>query len=151
MTKTRDSILVRIDLDAAISNEEKNRLVELIATEMEFGDLREQRYHKRGWSMGHSRVINVIRVGKPAPAPRSRNIEIEGIVLDSAVSPDNPVSGRFIARGKVARGLKSIIGRTVEVRLDAVQAKSLSEDAARWVKEYPSTGIEAPAPSDDEE
>ena len=54
-------LLVLIRFDEGISEAQADEFVALLAAELEYRDLRDERYHKSGWGMGHSRVIKVTR------------------------------------------------------------------------------------------
>lgn len=152
MSEIRDTIWIRIGLDEKLPEREKERLVGLIAEEMEFGDLRDNRYNKTGWGMGTSRVVKIIRYHPKATQHpgRERDFELKGMGFNGALSPDNPVTGRFILRGQISKGLKNVIGRTVQAHLTMKQAVSLRDDLSRWIKEYPDTGTN-PETNEDEE
>lgn len=137
-----DTLYIRLDFDEPISEADKARFVGLVAEEMEFGDLREHRYHKTGWGMHKARVIKVARyMPKRDPHPgRNSNLLLRVSGVDAAIFPEDPVRGRFVLRGKIVGGLKSAIGRTVEGRLTAARARSIRDDIDRWLSQNPNTG-----------
>ena len=69
------------------------------------------------------------------------------VALDSdsgraVIWPNNPKLGRYVVRGLVVAGIKSMLYRRVDIYLTHREAEELRDDLSRWLKEYPDTGTE---------
>lgn len=151
--QSRESIYVRIDFDKRLVMTERKQFIELLAKELEFGDLHEGRYNKHGWGMGLSHVIKV-RQFKPDRSGGSREKKLvitmdDGIVGGSTISPGDPIRGRFKLYGHVTKGLKSVLGRPVEIELDNAAASRIVNDLASMMLRAPNTGITPEVVNDD--
>lgn len=87
MSDSKDTVHLKIGFDRELSPRLLDGFVEPLRAEMEFGDLRDERFRKSGWGMGRALVVKVRRSEMPDP---------------SEASPDLYVSMEF--RGKLAKG-----------------------------------------------
>lgn len=143
----RSTIYVKIEFSDGsepLTEGEKDRFVSLLGDELEFGDLRDQRYHKQGWGMGTSLVVDVSRF-KPARSPHpgrdSELVALPSNVLGSSF-PDDPKRGRFYIGGVVAQGIKQAVGRRVRLVLTYTQAREILDFLIEYTTKYPNTGTE---------
>lgn len=138
MAGVRDSITIKLELDAQLATSKKARLVGLINNELSFGDLRDGHYHKRGWGMNQAKIIGVkLTEVKRSPHPgRDSNLDVEELGISVVSAPSNPEKRRFIMRGKVVGGIKAAIGRRIEARLTMDQLRALRNTCDRWLNEY---------------
>lgn len=133
-------INVELQFDAPMSLSEESRFVKLLAEELTFGDNDGTRYRKSGWGMGQARCIKVGAVKLKAKQRASRDsplvVELYGDY--GAVAPGEK-RGHFKLYGRVIEGIKSALGRQVEVRFKSSD-KSTFMDLITFVEEYPNTG-----------
>lgn len=54
-----DQLPIKIGFDRALSPRLRELFIEPLAQVLEFGDLREERFHKRGWGIGDALVVQV--------------------------------------------------------------------------------------------
>lgn len=141
---SKESIYVRIDFNKPVSDTERKQFIEYMADQLEFGDLRNGHYHKSGWGMGHSLVIKVREYMLDRSGPKANKLTVtmdDGIVGGSTISPGDPIHGRFRLYGHITKGLRSVLGRGVEIELDNAAASRIVNDLASMMLRAPNTGI----------
>jgi hypothetical protein len=142
--QSKKSIYVRIDFNRSVSDTETKRFIELLADELEFSDLRNGHYNKHGWGMGDSLVIKVKEYKLDRSGANANKLTVtmdDGIVSGSTIFPDDPIKGRFRLYGHITKGLKSVLGRGVEIELDHDEANRIVNDLANMMLRSPNTGI----------
>lgn len=133
-----NSIYVRIDFDSPLASiADEQRFVELLAKELEFGDLHDNHYYKTGWGMRQARVMKV-RQHKPkrGGSPIEKSIEVEELDFNSVIWPDDPMRRRFELRGIVTKGIAAAVGRRVVARFSTDALLRLNQDIVRLLNTY---------------
>lgn len=143
------TMYLELGFNGPVNEDERKRLTELIAEELEFGDLRNHHYRKQGWGIGTSLIIKV-REYRPQRDQSGRERDLE-IHLDAAVGvtwPDDPIRGRFNLWGRVKKGIRPAIGRRAIIKLTMDEANTLVNDLSAYMLKHRNCGI-TPKPEED--